>query len=325
MQTTIDSLFNRNTFIKPYFILNWNKKLEPEVAYFSDEKPTTYTYKHSVLIKSLHKSITIYGNLSKFPEKKIHKTPKYNNIELLKSQLQKAIRRQNEKVAVLTARHLLDIDTVTFLRRISIITIEDVELNNQFPIIIWLMIACSSGFLMDTYQKEWLLGYVYAITHHNTTDRIFNNLNLTDYKVKDILEKVGSPMHYDIITCLEIRRQYGGMNCDMEMFRKLIWYWGMKSRSLQPVPIISIPPILYNTDDLEKKEWILESIDYHCFPKIIEWLKNKEEVGDGIKNEIWRYRSSVNKRVKNEVMPVEWKSINKELNKIAYYVISKFS
>ena len=150
MQTTIDTIFNNNTFIKPYFIFNWSKKLEPEVPYFSYEKPKDYTYKHSIMIKSLYKTITLYGNFTEFP-KKIDKTIlKYNNIELLKSNLQKGIRRQNVKVSVLTARHLLDIDELAFLRRISIITIEDVEINNQFPIIIWLMIACSNKYKLKT-------------------------------------------------------------------------------------------------------------------------------------------------------------------------------
>ena len=43
-------------------------------------------------------------------------------------------------------------------------------------------------------------------------------------------------------------------------------------------------PPKYNTIDLEYNEWILEAIDYHCFPKIIEWIDDKEKTPEEIKN-----------------------------------------
>ena len=65
------------------------------------------------------------------------------NIGLLKSQLQKAIRRKENKLAMNLGYQLMNVDMNQFLRRLAIITLEDVILNQYYPVLIWMMMASS--------------------------------------------------------------------------------------------------------------------------------------------------------------------------------------
>jgi hypothetical protein len=63
------------------------------------------------------------------------------SVPLLKSNLQKAIRRFNKDIALTTSIVLLEKDPLSFLRRLPIIFVEDVCLLDSLPIIIWFMMA----------------------------------------------------------------------------------------------------------------------------------------------------------------------------------------
>ena len=60
-------------------------------------------------------------------------------VPLLKSNLQKAIRRGKTEVAISTALFLLQSNSIEFLRRLPIIFIEDVCLMDSISIPIWLI------------------------------------------------------------------------------------------------------------------------------------------------------------------------------------------
>ena len=66
--------------------------------------------------------------------------------------------------SVQTAKHIIDLDCNSFLRRLPIIMIEDVTLHESFPIIIWLMIAYYKGFEIKNEIVKWLLGVVYCLS-----------------------------------------------------------------------------------------------------------------------------------------------------------------
>ena len=62
-------------------------------------------------------------------------------VPLLKSNLQKAVRRMDAKVATTTCLALLQINTTELFRRLPIICIEDVCPIDAFPILVWFMIT----------------------------------------------------------------------------------------------------------------------------------------------------------------------------------------
>ena len=63
------------------------------------------------------------------------------SIPLVKSNLQKAIRRCDSQIAFQSTLVLLQCAPMELLRRLPIIYIEDVCLMDSYPIIIWLMMA----------------------------------------------------------------------------------------------------------------------------------------------------------------------------------------
>jgi hypothetical protein len=67
------------------------------------------------------------------------------SVSVLKSMLQKCIRRRRPMPAVRVAMELADKALVELLRRLPIIVLEDSTLHPDFPLLVWLMMACSSS------------------------------------------------------------------------------------------------------------------------------------------------------------------------------------
>ena len=62
------------------------------------------------------------------------------------------------------AKHIIDLDISSLLRRLPIIMFEDVIPHSSLPILIWLLIASSKGFEFKTIMIQWLLGVVYFLS-----------------------------------------------------------------------------------------------------------------------------------------------------------------
>jgi hypothetical protein len=62
-------------------------------------------------------------------------------VPLLKSNLQKAVRRCENEIAIQTSLAILQKEPMELLRRLPIIYIEDVCLMDSYPIVVWLMMA----------------------------------------------------------------------------------------------------------------------------------------------------------------------------------------
>jgi hypothetical protein len=65
------------------------------------------------------------------------------SVPVLKSILQKSIRRRRPKPSVRLAMELADKSFGELIRRLPIICLEDSFLHHEFPFLVWLMIACS--------------------------------------------------------------------------------------------------------------------------------------------------------------------------------------
>ena len=59
------------------------------------------------------------------------------NVPLLKSNLQKAVRRCDNQIAIQSALALIQIEPMELLRRLPIIYIEDVCLMDSYSIVVW--------------------------------------------------------------------------------------------------------------------------------------------------------------------------------------------
>ena len=124
-----------------FFYLEWIYK-RPSCIEIRETKPENITYETTFKIKK--EEFVLCGNISSnltdyVPDYNF----KYRKNQYLLSHLQKCIRRTDSMKSVKSAKHLLDLDINSFMRRLPIIMLEDVTIHESFPVIVWLMIAVS--------------------------------------------------------------------------------------------------------------------------------------------------------------------------------------
>lgn len=375
VQSTIDFWIDQSKGtaqdIPYYFYLEWNSRFYPkEQAKFITQaeyerivdSSGNNIFRHAIVNKFIHRPITLVGKISGHSifdreNYKYENDPNYSNIHFLKSHLQKCIRRKKTEKAIQTAKHLIQIDPIAFLRRLTIIFVEDVSPTHFYTTLIWLMIAVSSKkFSLSTNHKEWLLGVVYIACEapyrerfpnkntKNKSNALFDNL-IDLYKEERINQDIMS-----LIMSFFMRVSFGGMNCDMNMLRVHSSTWMQRGRNdnedqkwkdyfYRPVRTIS-----WLVTPLEKHEWEYSAIDFHCFPKMIDWLLDQypDLERDQIREIIWKNRSCLNTRgyygednkeksifEKNRcgdlISDEEWKEFQKSLNRISFYAIKTSS
>lgn len=211
---------------------------------------------------------------------------KYSNLALLKSHLQKCIRRRKSYQAVLSAWHILclkpakdvkllhqTLDNLNqLLRRLAVIMIEDVMMHSHYTILVWLMVYCSRlqsckqyGAILTTQTwKEigfWLLSLVYWMAECPYRDPISSEKFLAE-RQSQIPEMIKNEQVLDASICqslnqkdllfsLLIRKSYGGMQCDVDMLQTCaaVWYNRFVGRSKEVLAIEKSPPILPQTSE----------------------------------------------------------------------------
>jgi hypothetical protein len=207
------------------------------------------------------------------------------SIPLLKSNLQKAIRRQHIDIAVTTALCLLQNDALALFRRLAIIYIEDVCLMDSYPIIIWFMMALKD-YTLTNYDVNIILHIVINLCKEMRTYDFTGKPNPTNHALLEPLE------NYNVLLSLYYRSEYGGMKGDMNMLLGAIDYYSKNNEIART----------YYTDSVEKYinieiEILEESIDFHPFPHIISLLQKKTGLEKNIiKSTIWKMESGVNIR-----------------------------
>lgn len=267
-----------------FFYLEWINK-RPDKILILDEKPDNLTFIHEFKIKKEKYTICAKINekfLDYYPSKIVYKKNQY-----LLSHLQKAVRRMDDIKSVKTAKHLIDLDCTSFLRRLPIIMLEDVTLYDNFPILIWLMIANTKGFQMKEEIVKWILGIVYHISRCEVKT-YYENKSISEYEINDKKDI--------ILNTLRFRKAYGGMKGDMNMIEYYTHLYGNKM--IEPYQD-KIPIVKLEMEPLEKSEWIYQANDFHCNRYILQLVKrNFSNYGlDYIKELIWIFSSSFNKRM----------------------------
>ena len=303
---------------------------------------TTETYKYSKSNNSVY---------NKFKNKvKINYTEK--QIPLLKSNLQKCVRRSIHNIAVKTALTLFALDPNEILRRLPIIILEDVTLHKDFTFIIWLMTAVSKGFEMNDFFLEKCLIVVNDIASNKyrelyeylDKDIDLRRLNTNLYN-KDDLNELKYTLNElkdnqkDILWGIELRKSYGGMRCDMRMLNYFTNKWFNKFINGDNF-IISNHKNEIEYKILHYNEIHLSSVDFHC-SNIIMYVKNKfpDYSEEEIKKCIWEKRSSINNKniinlellklednvdiINNEIIEKIWSNISNYVNFSSQNIVKK--
>ena len=210
------------------------------------------------------------------------------NLSFLKSNLQKAIRRQETTIALhTTMKMIVHGGIIELLRRLTIITWEDVMLNIYYPSIVWLFIAISSKTYQATNDDVVFIysyvAYLCELDEVNGYDGAYN-------------ESISFPQlcHNTMALALYLRLQYGGFTSERCGMNDLI------RRVLENNIIISEKEMMIiEPYELIQVDIIDAAIDFHCFPSMIKKIHERIPFisEDVIKKAIWTFDSSVNHRI----------------------------
>ncbi len=323
--------------LKRFFYLRWTDKFSPDFeATWYDERPQDVNFIHEVKWANVRKSHTFYlcGYFPDIEEKKffIPHEAKYKNIHLIKSHLQKTIRKQDDILAIPTAIHMLKLEAMDLFRRLPIIMLEDTKLHKSFSTLIWLLVAISSTqFKMKKYMYEYILGIIYVLTKISRKDVINYVSEQNRPKTIDLLQLYNdlNDTECSLLYSMQLRIAYGGMQGDMEMFEQYanVWYNRFKTNSNDKVDNMVVQPIsFFSVQSLELDNWDLSAIDFHCQTNFIDLIKKKfpdlEE--NEIKNLIWYNSSSINTRIPHQIYnPEQWNQIKGHVAKTQKYLLDK--
>ena len=230
------------------------------------------------------------------------------NVPLLKSNLQKAVRRCQTDIAVKSALAIIQRDPLELLRRLPVIYIEDVCLMDSYPIVVWLMMA-EKEHPLDINDIDILLNIVKNLSecqmYYNDNNDYTRDFELMHKNLQNLENK-------DAILSVYYRSQYGGMKGDMLMLRNSVYYYSERPSEIGKTVYncINYAELGGNLDILP------EAIDFHPFPYMITNLVKLTNLDNNdIKQYIWFVESGVNIR-KPETIEKSREYVEKEYWKI---------
>lgn len=340
--------------MKEIFNIGSNKNF-PTYFYFNHETFTSgFYYKLSEIgtkdvtnithltLKGLNETLVLCANKN-FKINKMDKSDEKvndNNLSIMKSHLQKCIRRGEKTLAMETAHYLIINEQLDeLLRRLVIITIEDVTLNKNLTTLVWLMVMANKSYYFDDYIYNWIYGYILKlceIEQHDSVD--YNDLVVPKDVLLTRLKKINAHnINYkDVIMSLLVRKSYGGMTGDIRMLDNYINKWLTRFETLIEDPVVeyfnSISNVVpYNLETkIEINKMLLCAFDFHCTNIIGLIMKKKpSEINideNKLRQLIWNHSSSTNFRFKKNYNKDDlklWKSLEALFEDCATYYRNK--
>jgi hypothetical protein len=206
-------------------------------------------------------------------------------VPLLKSNLQKAIRRGLNIIAVHTTIALCQKDPMELLRRLAIICIEDVCLMDSYPIIVWLMIADQPLKPHDIYL---LLQIVNSLCNCKNVFKYYGVESHVSY-THDILQNHDAKNQ---LLALYYRALYGGLLGDVAMLNNAITYYMKNTNAIVKTTFGDL-----DCDYAEPLQILDSAIDYHPYPSLVAILNEQTQLDKNtIKTTIWHAESGYNYR-----------------------------
>lgn len=299
MQTTLLSFLGEKELYPTIIYLNFIDNIY-NVEYLNNI-PSNSDYLGKIKWNYSKNDLNIYINKKLLNSNLYNFESKYTtkNVSLLKSQLQKSIRRMNTNLSINICYQMINLDFNELLRRLLIITLEDVFLNQYFGILTWMMVAFSAKKWNPTNKDiNWILNYVNYLCSISYRDKYYKID--TVHKSCDIDDKLYS----SLIFSLELRKSYGGMKGDIKMLNWFINEWNIRFKSnsehtdfikknMKVVNILNENIVL-----VKPSEMLLEGCDFHNYPDIINiiYSNNLQFNKEQIKEAIWQYSSKINFR-----------------------------
>jgi hypothetical protein len=327
--------------VPPYFFLDWSKRS----AHFLHAKPDSAKILGTVKWRQFQREIflcTDNADTNVATQMWHPQTSKWNkgHEQLLKSHLQKCVRRSDTTGALQSAAALLSLNHNELLQRLGVIIVEDAMLCSAFSVLLWLMAASYKGVALTLEQVEWVLGLVAATAAHPIRDL---RHQADSCHVGMIGKQVTEEKHRSLLFAVLLRRDYKCMTGDKLMFNACATEWAARLKmyeqekkeaeaaealewSVNPVALHSIKP-------LRLARWKLAAVDFHC-TEIDRMLASETGVSqDRVKALMSRCSSSVtNKQVASfcgraveeeaeEGDAVEWEKLRSSFEQLARTIL----
>lgn len=212
---------------------------------------------------------------------------------LVKSCLQKAIRRQRADMAAKSLTTFMAVDPLACLRRIGVIAIEDVEPLDGYATVVWMMMAHNMA-PITMKMMMFLRHYVTRLCAHKGC---YGGITRA---IKETRESIAEKSP-DTSTPLAIfhRMNYGGMRGDMIMLQEAASVYC--SRKIKEAPVPQPFPTDWSNVWLAPEDFedttMRAGVDFHPYPWLLQKLS--EECGlpkEEIKLCIWEAESGMNTR-----------------------------
>jgi hypothetical protein len=235
---------------------------------------------------------------------------------LIKSNLQKAVRRRDRQIAIQSALALIQTAPMELLRRLPIIYIEDVCLMDSYSIVVWLMMADKDYGALKKRDIDIILNIVNSLCECKSYFNYIKN----DYNYAFTHETLQFVPNGSQLLSVYYRSEYGGMKGDMQMLKVSIDYYRMHPSEVKITEYGNI-----NYSNIEREiEVLVEAIDFHCYPHMLNVLNKITHINkETIKMCIWFVESGYNVRKpetqessKEYEERMEWKKIEKHLEDV---------
>ena len=242
---------------------------------------------------------------------------------LLKSSVQKAVRRGDVDKAVRSAKSLIQLNEVDALRRLMIIPIEDCILPPDYDkyAAMLMKVSAKGGNPLTEAEKTMALSIIGNVARCEWRDLDVGNPD--DEGKNYAMQPVQGNKENDLIDALLYRARAGGSRWDVPMLNQMARVWNKrftektwnveKLKSYFPGQVIGWNDVPYATVD----DIMLEACDFHCSGILymllkIDWIKellrkeipfNKRDWLGGdvsdhnlLESIMWTTRSSINSK-----------------------------
>jgi len=251
------------------------------------------------------------------------------SISLLKSALQKAVRRNKTEKAVRVAKSLLEEDEMQFLRRWMVIILEDGLLHYNYDRLKEMVKKISKkGNRLTIEEKNLIINQVAEVAKSEWRDNWVdeNEGEWNNQEEKEAAEYVKEHFQdifklpkkeQELVLAVKFRASIGGMKGDIVMLNHYFNIWAKRflkkewnAERLRKY----FPTFQLEYERIERatvRDILIEAVDFHCSPllpilmrkpevkKICRQEYPKEDVEETLKWVIWAQRSSVD--VKKEI------------------------
>jgi hypothetical protein len=226
------------------------------------------------------------------------------------------------------------------LRRLTIITLEDVIPIEGYSMLVWMCSALSKGYILSDSQVCWVLSYIYRLCDSPHRENLLTSNDKKPYSLIGKQTYLLNSEQLSTVFSISFRRSYGGLTGDKKMLDYLVKLWYTRFRDtenehkwrsiLEGKQTFITPP----SEKLHISEWILAAIDFHCYPGMIYNIQESFDMftEKQIKDAIWVCSSSKTDKTPLTKTTVDvseykkhlvvWKKINRKFHSLAKFYLS---